>query len=84
MKTTITVRKIPLEAVLSVLLEMREQHIEFVNFECVLSPEKDIIHIIEYQGVNNTNQQSLKLDTDAVEEDRINYIKKIIDEHGRN
>jgi hypothetical protein len=84
MKTTVTVRKIPLESVLSILLEMRDLGIEHVNFECEMTPERDNIHVIQYKGVNNPSQQSIDIDTDTVEEDRLNYIKKIIKDHGSN
>jgi len=84
MKTTVVVRKIPLESVLSILIEMRELGIEHVNFECEMTPERDNIHVVQYKGVNNPSQQSIGIDADAVEKDRLNYIKKIINSHGSN
>ena len=84
MKTTIVVKKISLEAVLGILLEMRDENIEYVNFECEMTPTRDNVHIVEYRSVKNPYQQTLDIDSAAKEEERLNYIKKIIDEHGSN
>ena len=85
MKTIITVRKIPLEAVLEVLLEMRDQGIEHVNFECVLTPVKDLLHITEYKNVPSSKKQQFSLiDYELKQLEHIEFIKKIIDGHGKN
>lgn len=82
MKTTVTVKKIPTEDILNILLEMRELGIEFVNFQCEMTPTKDTVHVIEYKYKANPNQKLIDYESKNVE--HMKYIKKIIDEHGSN
>ena len=77
MKTTIVVKKISLEAVLGILLEMRDENIEYVNFECEMTPTRDNVHIVEYRSVKNPYQQTLDIDSDALDEERKTTLKKL-------
>lgn len=82
MKTKIIVRKIPTEDILDVLVEMRESGVEFVNFECVLTPEKDIIHVSEYSTNPDPNQKTI--DYEPMNKKHMRFIKKFINDHGSN
>ena len=84
MKTIVTVRKIPLEDVLNILLEMRELGIEHVNFKCEMTPTKDSIHVIEYRAKTDPNQQIKLINSELKKIDHMEYIQKIIDNHGKN
>lgn len=82
MKTKIIVRKIPTEDILDILVEMRELGIEFVNFECILTSEKDTIHVSEYKTNPDPNQKTI--DYEPKNKEHMRYIKKIINNHGSN
>jgi len=83
MKTKIIVRKIPTEDILDILIEMRELGVEFVNFECDLTKEKDLITVVEYK-YNNPDPNQKTIDYPPKGKQHMEYIKKIIDEHGTN
>jgi len=79
MKTTVTVRKIPTEDILNILLEMRELGVAHVNFNCILTGTQDNIEVTAFQGVNNPNQESKFIDMEKESKSQDEYIKRIID-----
>lgn len=82
MKTTVIVRKVSTDAILEILLEMKELGVDYVNLECVMTATKDHVHITEYSPKIDPAQQVI--DLESTEEERLNYIQKIINRDGSN
>jgi len=79
MKTTVTVKKIPTDAIFEIMLKMREAGVEHVNFVCEMTPTQDNVTVVEYRPTGkDSNQHTLDIDFENVEEQRIDYIKKIL------
>jgi hypothetical protein len=81
MKSSIKVRKIPLEDIITVLLEIRDTGAVHVDFKCILTPGRDSIHVSAY-GAKNPNEVTREFDTEKEQHEE--YIKRIIEGHGRN
>jgi hypothetical protein len=73
----VTVRKIPLEDILGVLVLMREANVEFVNFECDMNPTQDNVNVAPYICID-PNQQSLEIKRVRDSEDQMNQIKTLM------
>ncbi len=80
MKTKIIVRKIPTEDILDILVEMRESGVEFIDFECELTPDKDTIHVSEYSANPDPNQKTINYE--PKNKQHMRYIQKILNGHG--
>jgi hypothetical protein len=75
-----TVRKIPLEQLLSVLILMRDSGEEFINLECEMNPIQDNVQITPYI-YNDPNQ--MKIDASIQSEDQMKTIKNLLNGSNR-
>lgn len=73
----VTVRKIPVEQILNVLILMRDSGEEFVNFECDVNPTQDFVHVDAFRETD-PKQQKLLIDMEQHSEDQMKTIKNLL------
>lgn len=73
----VTVRKIPLEDMLGVLILMRDAGEEFINFECDMNPTQDFVHVLPYEGIDDSLKK-LEIDMNVESEDQMKTIKRLL------